>query len=339
MAVTIKEIAEYANVSRGTVDRALHGRGGIRPEVEKRIRAIADSMGYTPNTAAKALSNLKKKLTIGLLLPSVQNPFFIDLIRGAQDSQKALADHGVELLLTEMRGYDIEEQVRHIDALLEKKIDVLALTPFDDSRIAEKINELTDAGIKVLTVNSDIRNSRRECYIGIDFERSGSIAAGLIGLINRHANVLIVNGSPRLLSHGQRICGFLRTIERRFPQVCIIATVVSNDDNFVAYDLVREKLRENPQIDMIYIVGEGITGVCAAVSEFTLHPIDVVCFDDVPHTRELFEAGKISATICQQPYQQGYNTIQQCYNRFIGGSPKGQDVILLESIIKVKESF
>ena len=99
MAVTIKEIAEYANVSRGTVDRALHGRGGIRPEVEKRIRAIADSMGYKPNSAAKALSNLKKKLNIGLLLPSIHNPFFADLILGAQEAQRALADHGVELLL------------------------------------------------------------------------------------------------------------------------------------------------------------------------------------------------------------------------------------------------
>lgn len=339
MAVTIKEIAEYANVSRGTVDRALHGRGGIRPEVEKRIRAIADSMGYKPNTAAKALSNLKKKLTIGLLLPSVKNPFFVDLIRGAQDAQKSLADHGVELLLVEMRGYDIEEQVRHIDELVAQKIDVLALTPFDDSRIAEKINELTAAGIKVVTVNADIRNSNRECYVGTDFERSGSIAAGLIGLINRNANVLIVNGSPRLMSHGQRVQGFVNTIERRFPGITIVATVVSNDDNFLAYDLVREKFRENPQIDMVYIVGEGITGVCAALSEFDLHDVDVVCYDDVPHTRELFEAGKISATICQQPYQQGYNAIQQCYYRFIGSGLQNQDVILLENIIKVKESF
>ena len=81
MAVTIKEIAEYANVSRGTVDRALHGRGGVKPEVERRILAIAENMGYKPNSVAKALSNLKKKMTIGLLLPSVKNPFFADLIQ------------------------------------------------------------------------------------------------------------------------------------------------------------------------------------------------------------------------------------------------------------------
>lgn len=339
MAVTIKEIAEYANVSRGTVDRALHGRGGIRPEVEKRIRAIADSMGYKPNSAAKALSNLKKKLNIGLLLPSIHNPFFADLILGAQEAQRALADHGVELLLVEMRGYDIEEQVRRIDWLVSQKIDMLVLTPFDDSRIAEKINELTKQGIEVLTVNSDICNSDRVCYVGIDFERSGHIAAGLLGLINHRANVLIINGSPKLMSHGQRVRGFMDTIQSRFPEVRLVATVVCNDDNFAAYDLVRQKLQDHPDIDMVYIVGEGITGVCAAISEFTLHQIDVICFDDVPHTKELFEEGKISATICQQPYRQGYLVVQQCYNRFIGSVSRENAVIELENQIKIRESF
>lgn len=218
--------------------------------------------------------------------------FFADLILGAQEAQRALADHGVELLLVEMRGYDIEEQVRRIDWLVSQKIDMLVLTPFDDSRIAEKINELTKQGIEVLTVNSDICNSDRVCYVGIDFERSGHIAAGLLGLINHRANVLIVNGSPKLMSHGQRVRGFMDTIQSRFPEVRLVATVVCNDDNFAAYDLVRQKLQDHPDIDMVYIVGEGITGVCAAISEFTLHQIDVICFDDVPHTKELFEEGR-----------------------------------------------
>ena len=51
MAVTLKQIAELAGVSRGTVDRALYNRGRVKPEVADRIRKIADDLGYQPNRA------------------------------------------------------------------------------------------------------------------------------------------------------------------------------------------------------------------------------------------------------------------------------------------------
>jgi len=339
MAVTIKEIAEYANVSRGTVDRALHGRGGVKPEVERRILAIAESMGYKPNSVAKALSNLKKKMTIGLLLPSVRNPFFADLIQGAMDAQKALTDYGVEIKLTEMRGFDPEEQLRKIEEIMKGKIDILALTPSDDPRIAKKIDEIVDAGVKVFTINSDIHGTKRCCHVGSDFINSGKLAAGLIGLMNREAKVLVVKGSPQLLSQSQRVRGFSETIKKSYQDIRIVDVVVCNENDYKAYDMVREKLRSNPEIDVVYIVGEGICGTCQAISEFQKKKIDVVCCDDVAHTKELFYEGKISATICQQPYQQGYHVVQQCLNWFIGASDRMEDTVLLENIIKIRESF
>ena len=51
MAVTLKQIAELAGVSRGTVDRALYNRGRVKPEVADRIRKIADDLGYRRKSA------------------------------------------------------------------------------------------------------------------------------------------------------------------------------------------------------------------------------------------------------------------------------------------------
>ena len=84
MAVTIKNIAKIANVSRGTVDRVLNNRDGVNHEAELRIRKIASDMEYKPNRAGKALAARKKLIKIGCLLPSVDNPFLIMSLSGCE---------------------------------------------------------------------------------------------------------------------------------------------------------------------------------------------------------------------------------------------------------------
>jgi hypothetical protein len=66
-------IAEMAKVSIGTVDRALHGRGGIKESTRQRILQIARQIGYTPNLAARALAVAKASARIGVCMPG--NPF------------------------------------------------------------------------------------------------------------------------------------------------------------------------------------------------------------------------------------------------------------------------
>ena len=65
---TIKEIAERAGVSRGTVDRVLNNRGAVCAETEERIRAIIKELDYKPNKAGMALAAQKKKYLIGIIL-------------------------------------------------------------------------------------------------------------------------------------------------------------------------------------------------------------------------------------------------------------------------------
>ena len=66
-----------ANVSIGTVDRALHGRGGIKEATRKRILQIAEQIGYSPNLAARALSGAKARVRIGVCIPK-EIHFFYD---------------------------------------------------------------------------------------------------------------------------------------------------------------------------------------------------------------------------------------------------------------------
>ncbi|PYG87941.1 LacI family transcriptional regulator [Ruminiclostridium sufflavum DSM 19573] len=339
MSVTIKDIAAVAKVSRGTVDRVLNNRGGVNPDVEERVKMVVKALGYKPNSAAKALSILKKRMVFGVLLPSINNPFFKDLIAGIYAAQKEYEDYGVKVILKEMSGYDVENQIEFIDELLAEGVTALAFLPFDDRKIAEKINQIVASGIPVVTINSDIENSARNCYIGVDFVQSGRIAAGLMGLINSKAQILVLSGTGKLLSHNQRIRGFCEVMDSRLSNLSIIETLECNDNDFLAYDLVSKALAVHPQIDALYITGEGIKGACEAISKLNERKISTICYDDGPHIKQLVKEGKINATICQQPFKQGYESIAYLFKYFAGAELSEKSNILMDNIIEIVENI
>ncbi|MDE6961557.1 MAG: LacI family transcriptional regulator, partial [Lachnospiraceae bacterium] len=77
---TIKDIADLAGVSRGTVDRVLNNRGAVSPETAEKVLEIVRALDYRPNKAGIALAAQKKKYRIGVILFSEHNPFFDEVM-------------------------------------------------------------------------------------------------------------------------------------------------------------------------------------------------------------------------------------------------------------------
>ena len=99
MAVTAQQIAELAGVSRGTVDRALHNRGRVNPEVSARILQIAKDLGYKPNMIGQALVRNKQVFLLGMILQSAETTTMQDVSRGAAQSAEELRASGADLLI------------------------------------------------------------------------------------------------------------------------------------------------------------------------------------------------------------------------------------------------
>src|SRR5439155_10955898 len=87
-------IAEMAKVSIGTVDRALHGRGGIKESTRRRILEIAEQIGYTPNLAARALSVAKSTARVGVCMPREIHFFYDQLWNGVLDEGRRAGQMG-----------------------------------------------------------------------------------------------------------------------------------------------------------------------------------------------------------------------------------------------------
>ncbi len=205
---------------------------------------------------------------------------------------------------------------------LKDKVDAIILNPINDKLVVDKINELVKQGLVVINVNTDVENSNRLYYIGSDYIKGGGeTSCGVLALLTKgKAKTAILTGSKKVLGHNQRIEGFKRIKEIRYPDIDIVAISETNDRDKIAYMETKEIL-ENYEIDSIVIVAAGgVAGVCKAVQEMKMEDrITIVSFDAVPITREMLKQGVIKATICQQPFTQGYKSIELAYNYFVIG--------------------
>lgn len=339
MPVTSSKIAELAGVSRGTVDRALHNRGGVKPEIEKKIKQIAKELEYEPDRAGKALSSRKNPPKIGVLLNSAGNAFFDEVKAGIAAAQKELADFRLQVVLTEIRGYRVEDQLSALDEFAAQEVKGIILMPVNDLRIAEKINVLSRTGIRFVTVNTDISDTERLAYIGSDYIKSGQTAAGIAKLImHGPVNLLIVTGSIKNVGHNRRIYGFGRAMTDRMSQTRVIDIVEDQDDEETAYSLTRQMLTVHPEINLIYVVSAGVSGVAKAVAELS-RSIHILCFDSTPSIVELVKTDQITATVCQEPFQQGYRAVRVLFDAVVNDTQPQSEFFYTDCQIKIKQNI
>ena len=340
MAATIKQISELCGVSRGTVDRVLNNRGRVKPETEEKVRRVAKELGYIPNLAGKALAARKKEFMIGVALTGEGVDFFDDVILGFRRAEEELRDYGVKFCLRTIRGYDAERQIALIDEMKDQ-VSALILNPINDPQVAEKIDDLVKNGICVVTVNNDIENTQRLCYVGCDYIRSGETACGLLGLLTGgRAKIGIVTGSVKILGHNQRIQGFQNIRKVKFPQFDILDIREANDDDEQAFQVTSEMLAEYPEMDAVFIAAAGSGGVCRAVRDAgRLGKVTVICYDCTPNTEKLLKSGEIKATICQQPFTQGNRSARLAFNYLVSGQKPEREHYFVKNEIKIQENL
>lgn len=312
MAVTIKKIAEVAGVSRGTVDRALNGRAGVRPEVKENIKRIAEELGYKPNYAAKALADKRyTRKTIGILFNSEGNPFFDEVLKGAEAALAEMEEFGLKSIFRTLKGYSAEKQLACIDQLVEEGVNGIVLTPINVPEIAEKINLLQQKGIEVVTVNSDVLGASRMAYVGCRYKKSGAVAAGLIGLMsNKQPEKYAIIGSSRMnLAVERRQQGIVETLNKDFPWIEVTDVLNNEDSDEISYQVVAELLERQKDLDGICFAGAGNEGGIRAVLD-QCRRLKIVTFDLTDTIRRYLEEDVVLASICQEPYKQGFDGVE-----------------------------
>lgn len=342
MSVTVKSLAEAAGVSRGTVDRVLHNRGSVKPEIAFRIKTLAKEMGYVPNRAGRALASFKSRYKVGCLLPSIGNIFFDGVIDGIHSAESEFSDMGLDVVVSKLQGYDEGENLRAIDDLIAKGCGALCLATMNTDRLRAKVAECVAKGIKIVTLNSDIEDSERLCYVGSDYLKAGRTGGGMLAMC-RHPeplNILVVTGSKWVYGHNLRIRGLQEELTELKADFRIAGVVESEDSDIIAQQLTAENLKRDPSINCVYVTGAGVQGVGAAIIASGRSDIIAVAFDDYYSIRELVKAGVLKFVICQQPERQGYHAVKRAYMALSGSIGESRiDDFITDTLIKIKSNL
>lgn len=202
---------------------------------------IAERERYQPNQLAQALIRSRQRTHIGMVIPSVGNPFFDEVLRGAQSRARKLSSYGTTLTIREIKGYDAATQLQAMRRLVAEGVDALAVMPLDVPEVAEYLQSLP---IPVVTVNTDI-DVDRVAFVGCDYYNSGMITGDLVQLmLNGRGRVAAVIGSTNVRGHMDRVRG-LRTALESTPEITVDAVLENQDDDDVSYQVLRAYLADH----------------------------------------------------------------------------------------------
>lgn len=336
MPLTIRDIAKLAGVSRGTVDRVLHNRGRVDPELEQRVRAIINECDYQPSRVARQLSMRKQKISIGFISRLDQNGFWSIVVRSAAQAERELAEYGITV---EKRFFDYclpETQLQMIDEVVALGISALVIVPLDDPSIRERLQELADSGISVVLLQSELSGFEPMCYIGSDYYIGGQTAAGLMHNFTggRPLKVALLNGSRYLSSHSLRRKGFLDEMQAYHTLCEIMETDDITTDPEYAYRQARELLEKTDEINAVYTVPDNAAAVSRAIRDAgRIGAVTHIGYGMTDATRPCILDGSLSAIIGHRAEQQGAMPFTVLLDYFTSGQlPESRRILMLNDI-------
>ena len=210
------------------------------------------------------------------------------------------------------------EQQRVVDDLLAKGVNGMAISPVDPKNQVQMINRAAEQSL-VITQDSDATGSNRACYIGTDNEAAGKQAGELIKeALPQGGNIMIFVGVLDAQNAQERYRGVQKALEGSNIKILDVRT--DNTDRVRAKSNAADTLVKYP--DIAALVGlwsyNGPAILSAVKDAGKVGKVKIIAFDEEDETLAGIKEGAIYATVVQQPFEFGYQSIL-LMTKYIGG--------------------
>ncbi len=320
---TIQDIANYANVSVGTIDRVLHNRGKVSSEKKKKIEEAIKHLNFNPNFLARTLA-LRKQFVICSLFPksTPSNGYWSLPRQGFDRAATSYQDFGIVQSSHEFSLFDESSFLKSAEAILEMKPNGVVLAPLLQKESLWFIEQLEHNNIPYVFIDVNISNRNNLSYIGPDIKGSGMVAARLLNsVLNADDDILIVNmvkglensTQIKVVEHGFR--EFFTTTHNENNRKISSITVPTTDQNTVNQSL-RKYYLKNPDTKAVFVTNSR-AHIISKYHELNKLDIKVIGFDLVEGNIAEIKKGNIDFLISQRPVFQGEKAVQTLFDYFV----------------------
>ncbi|HWB99653.1 MAG TPA: LacI family DNA-binding transcriptional regulator [Bryobacteraceae bacterium] len=330
---TIKQVARHAGVSVGTVSNVLSGSVSVSPELRRRVTEAIRELDYHPNYVARSL-RVKDTKTLGMVISDITNPFFPQVVRGAEDAAFA---H--DYLLNTFNTDDRLERERQVLALLRyRRVDGLLLVVAPNNGDIDHIRRTLDAGIPIVCLDRIPAGIALDS-VSVDNVKGAQMCVQHL-IMRGHTRIAIVTGSLALQTAQDRLKGYELALEEAGIQRDAELVYEGDFREETGYRIGKGLLLRHRRPSAVFVSNGMMTiGFLQALEEVGLScPDDVALatFDDLP-VAAVFRPHLTS--VAQPGYQIGYRGADLLIERLqqkISGRKKIN--ILLEPELRIRES-
>ena len=244
---TLQDIADYLGITKMTISRYLRNPDSVASGTQARIAEAIERFGYIPNRAPDILSNAKSR-AIGVLVPSLTNQVFANVIRGIEQiTDKA----GYQTMLAHY-GYSEKKEERRIESLLSYNVDGIILSESQHSEKTKKM--LKVANIPVIEIMDTTEVGIQQV---VGFDNIAAAQAMVETMINRgHRNVVYFAARQDKRTR-LRQQGYENAMAKHQLTPHVIATK-EHSSFTLGGELLHQALEIFPQIDGIFCTNDDI---------------------------------------------------------------------------------
>jgi len=316
--IRIKDIAEIAQVSIGTVDRVIHNRGEVSQATRERIQKLLVEYDYKPDINASSLA-LKREVKLAVVMPLLVNEhaFWKLPQSGIQKALDELSHYRISVETFYFDQFKLEDFIRRVkDFPYDRLHGVLFAPVFQDESI-NFLNKCEKEKVPVILFNSMLEDGSFKCFVGQDAYHSGYVAAKLINYgVAPGRDVAIINMSARKDHYAhliQREKGFRNYFEERSDRLNHLLTINLNgvDDRRLIQKL--EETCTNYDISGIFVTNSRVYKVAKFLEARGSMNVSLVGYDLLPESIGYLKRDYIDFLISQKPEEQAFRGLSALF--------------------------